>query len=87
MVHYLEKYSSTVQHEHLASSEGAERVSDWLEVGEEVGDDRAEGLSAIGDGGRVTTSLMPDVDGIGSGSLPEDECSHFFFRLFLLVGG
>ena len=50
-----------------------------------MGDDRAEGLSAIGDGGRVTTSLMPDVDGIGSGSLPEgDECSHFFFPFIFI---
>ena len=32
--------------------------------GEEVGDGRAEGLSAIGDGGQAAVSLMPDVDGI-----------------------
>ena len=31
--------------------------------GEEVGDGRAEGLSAIGDGGQAAVSLMPDVDG------------------------
>ena len=30
---------------------------------EEVGDDRAEGLSAIGEGGQAAMSLMPDVDG------------------------
>ena len=29
----------------------------------EVGDGRAEGSSAIGDGGQTATSLMPDVDG------------------------
>ena len=38
---------------------------------EEVGDDRAEGLSAIGEGGQAAMSLMPDVDGTGSGSLLE----------------
>ena len=37
--------------------------------GEEMGDGRAEGLSAIGDGGKATVSLAPDVDGTGSGSL------------------
>ena len=40
-----------------------------LEQGEEVEDARAEGLSAIGDGGQAITSLMPDIDGTGSGSL------------------
>ena len=30
---------------------------------------RAEGSSAIGDGGRAAISLTPDVDGTGSGSL------------------
>ena len=34
-----------------------------------MGDGRAEGLSTIGDGGQATVSLMPDVDGTGSGSL------------------
>ena len=33
---------------------------------EEVGEGRAEGSSAIGDGGQAAISLMPDVDGIGS---------------------
>ena len=28
-----------------------------------MGDGRAEGSSAIGDGGRAATSLTPDVDG------------------------
>ena len=36
-----------------------------------MGDGRAEGLSAIGDGGQAAMSLMPDVDGTGSGSLLE----------------
>ena len=34
-----------------------------------MGDGRAEGSSAIGDGGQVAISLTPDVDGTGSGSL------------------
>ena len=34
-----------------------------------MGDGRAEGLSAIGDGGQAAILLMPDVDGTGSGSL------------------
>ena len=40
--------------------------------GREVGDGRAEGLSARGDGGQAAVSLMPDVDGMHvciSGSL------------------
>ena len=37
--------------------------------GREVGDGRAEGLSAIGDGGQAAISLRPDIDGTGSGSL------------------
>ena len=32
-------------------------------------DGRAEGLSAIGDGGQGAISLTPDVDGTDSGSL------------------
>ena len=34
-----------------------------------MGDGRAKRSSAIGDGGQAATSLMPDVDGTGSGSL------------------
>ena len=34
-----------------------------------MGDGRAEGSSAIGDGGQVAVSLTPDVDGTGSSSL------------------
>ena len=42
-----------------------------------MGDGRAEGLSAIGDGGQAAISLTPDVDGTGSGSLLEpDARSH-----------
>ena len=36
---------------------------------------RGEGWSAIRDGGQASVSLMPDVDGTGSGSLLEpDAC-------------
>ena len=34
-----------------------------------MGDGRAEGSSAIGDGGQTAISLTPDTDGTGSGSL------------------
>ena len=34
-----------------------------------MGDGRAEGSSAIGDRVQAAMSLMPDVDGTGSGSL------------------
>ena len=32
-----------------------------MEEGEKVGDGRAEGLLAIGDGGQAAISLMPDT--------------------------
>ena len=35
----------------------------------EGGDGRAEGSSAVGDGGQAAISLSPDVDGSGSGAL------------------
>ena len=38
------------------------KKSYWLEEGEEVGDGRAEGWSAIGDGRQTKISLMPDID-------------------------
>ena len=42
-----------------------------------MGDGRAEGSSAIGDGGQAAIPLTPDVDGTGSGSLLEpDARSH-----------
>ena len=34
-----------------------------------MGDGRAEGSSAIGDGGQAAMSLTPDMDATGSGSL------------------
>ena len=36
-----------------------------------MGDGRAEGPSAVGDGGQAVMSLTPDVDGRGSGPLLE----------------
>jgi len=53
--------------------QGTGKKSYWLEEGEEVGNGRAEGSSAIGDGGQAATSCMPDVDGTGSGSLLEPD--------------
>ena len=45
-----------------------------------MGDGRAEGLSAMGDGGQAAMSVMPDADGTGSGSLLEpDAHSHLNF--------
>ena len=42
-----------------------------------MGDARAEGSSAIGDGGQAAVSFRPDVNGTGSGSLLEpDADSH-----------
>ena len=40
------------------------KKSHWLQEGEEVGDRRAEGSSAIGDGGQAAVILMPDVNGM-----------------------
>ena len=42
-----------------------------------MGDGRAEGSSAVGDGGQAAISLTPDMDGTGSGSLLEpNACLH-----------
>ena len=41
-----------------------DKKSYWLEEGVDMRDGRAEGLSFVGDGGRATVSLTPDVDGI-----------------------
>ena len=55
LLQYLEKYSRTVQQ---LASRGWHwgRKSYWLEEGKEVGGGRAEGSSAIGDGGQAATS-------------------------------
>ena len=42
-----------------------------------MGDGRAAGSSAMGDGGQAAVSLMPDVDGTGSGSLLDSILSTF----------
>ena len=47
-------------------------------------DGRAEGSSAIGDREQAEMSLMPDVDGMGSGSLL-DSIVHIFGSLKLGV--
>ena len=53
-------------------------------------DGRAERSSAIGDGGQAAISLMPDIDGTGSGSLLEpDTCvnlGNFITRRFICRG-
>ena len=41
-----------------------------------MGDGRAEGWSAIEDGGQATISLTPDTDGAGSGSLLDSMLSN-----------
>ena len=47
-----------------ASIECPGKKSYRLEEGEEVGDGRAEGSSAIGDGRQAAISLTPDIDGM-----------------------
>ena len=43
-----------------------------------MGAGRAEGSSAIGDGGQAAIPLMPDSDGTGSGSLLDSILSTLF---------
>ena len=47
-----------------------------------MGDGRAEGSSATGDGGQAGVSLMPDIDGTGSGSLVDSILSTLLKKLF-----
>ena len=47
-----------------------------LEEGQKVGEGTADGPSATGGGGQAAISLMPDIDGTGSGSLLEPD-THF----------
>ena len=61
-VQYLE-----MQYHSWYTGDGIEwtgKKSDCLEEGEEVGDGRAEGPSATGDGGQAAMSLTPDIDGM-----------------------
>ena len=55
----VEWCSTTSGIQELASSEQARRVIDW--TGRGVGSGRAEGSSAMGDGGRAAISLTPDM--------------------------
>ena len=63
IVQDLEKHSSTAQQ---LASRGWHRVNNREELqpggGRRVGDGRAEGSSAKGDGGKAIVSLTPDVD-------------------------
>ena len=65
ILQYSTLKSTVVQYNIWCTGVGIEwtgKKSYWLEEEEEVGDGRAEGLSAIGDGGQAAISLMPDVD-------------------------
>ena len=46
-----------------------------------MGDGRAEGSSAIGDGGQAAISLPPDVNGTGSASLLDSILSTLLKKL------
>ena len=64
--------SSVVQYNSWHTGAGIEwtgKKSYLLEEGEEVGDGRAEGSSALGDRGQAAISLTPDIDDTESGSL------------------
>ena len=52
----------------LTLGEQPRRIADWRRE-RKVGDGRAEGSSAIVDGGQAAISLMSYADGTGSGSL------------------
>ena len=59
----LEKYSSQYNSWRPGTGiKGTGKKSYWPEEGEEVGDGRAEGPSAVGDGGYAAVSFMPDID-------------------------
>ena len=65
---------ATEQQQQLEKYKTAADIQGWHQVkrreellrqeGEEVGDGRAKGLSAIGDGEQAAISLMPDVGGM-----------------------
>ena len=68
IVQYSTVKSAVVQYNSWHTGAGIEwtgKKSYWLEEG----DGRAEGRSAIGDGGQAAISLTPDFDGTDSGSL------------------
>ena len=67
ILQYSTLKSTVVQYSSWHTGAGIEwtgKKSYWLEEGEEVRNCRAEGLSAIGDGGHTTISLTPDFDGM-----------------------
>ena len=79
--------SSAIQYNGWSTGAGTEwtgKESYWLPEGEDVGDGRAEGASAIGDGGPAAVSLTGDADGTGSGSLAGNRC--MFASLNVLAG-
>ena len=51
------------QHEGAGIEQPGKKITDWmsLEEGEEVGNGRAEGSSAIGGGRQAAVSLTPDI--------------------------
>ena len=73
-VQYLEKNSSSIV-QHLAY-----RGWHWVNSQEleEVVDGRTEVWSGIGTRGQAAVSLMPDPDGMGSGSLLDSTVFTFF---------
>ena len=63
-------YSDIVQQQHTGVGiEFTVKMSYWLEKGEEMGNGKAEGLSAKGNGGQAVISHLPDDDGTGSGAI------------------
>ena len=64
--------STVVQYNSWHTGAGIKRTgkkTDGLGEGEDVGDGRAEGSSAVGGRGQAEMSFTPDVDDKGSGNL------------------
>ena len=59
----------------MVSSEEARRVTDWRRERGKMGDCRAEGSTAVGDGGQAAMSLTLAIDGSRS-LLEPDPWSH-----------
>ena len=51
-----------------------------------MADGRGEGSSATGDRGQAATSLLPDIDGTGSGSLLDSILSTLLKKASSVVG-
>ena len=74
----------------MAGIEWTGRKCYWQEEREKVGNGRAEGSPATGDGGRAAASLIPDIDDLGSGFLLEPDARSHLWKLRLersYVGG